>query len=127
MAAPVLVIDDDAAIAGILADTLDGDGYVVEAVTSRQEAVTRVTASGPEGYCLVMSDSFSRPPEAPFVWLDEVRTLTTAPVVIASAHPATVFPRWAERGCAAFLPKPIELDELTPLVVALCGWPEQDS
>ncbi len=124
MAAPLLVIDDDAAIAMILVDTLDEEGYVVEAATSRQEALARLTTGGPERYCLVLSDSFSRPPDDPFMWLEQVRTRTSAPVVIVSAHPERVFNGWDARGFAAFLAKPFDLDVLTALVRSVCGWAE---
>jgi DNA-binding response OmpR family regulator len=59
-----------------------------------------------------------------FGWLDQIRTRTAAPVVIVSAHPASVFAGWAERGYAAVLPKPFDIEALSALVRLLCGAPD---
>lgn len=52
-------------------------------------------------------------------WQEEVRAHTTAPVVIVSAHTASVFRGWQDRGFAGLLTKPFDLDMLVALVAAL--------
>lgn len=120
---PLLIIDDDAAIADMVATSLADDGYAVEATTSTQDALDRLAAHGPDGYCGVISDSFCRPPADPFIWLAELRTRTTAPVIVSSGYPERRFSAWQERGFAAFLAKPFDLDALTALVTSRCGPP----
>lgn len=125
-ARPLLIIDDDAAIAAVIVSALEDDGYAVAAATSSQEARRLLEAHGPEGFALVMSDSFTTSSAEAFTWLAEVRTLTRAPVVISSAHPASAFPGWPERGFDGMLPKPFDLDDLAAVVVGLCGRPEPE-
>lgn len=120
---PLLVIDDDAAITNMVATALADDGYAVEAVTSTQDALDRLAVHGPDGYCVVISDSFSRPPADPFIWLAELRTRTTAPVIVFSGYPEGLFNAWQARGFAAFLAKPCDIETLTALVSAHCGAP----
>src|SRR5690348_2005078 len=84
---PLLLVEDDAAIAEVVAAILAKEGYAVQTAGSPAEA-QRLLALRPDGYGLVLSDSFVQPPADPFTWLEEVRGHTAAPVVIVSAHAA---------------------------------------
>src|SRR5690348_9225218 len=101
---PLLLVEDDAAIAAVLVETFADEGYAVQTAGSPQEARRLLVASRPHDYALVLSDSFIQSPADPFTWLDEVRARTTAPVVIFSAHVASVFRGWQDRGFAGLLP-----------------------
>lgn len=93
----------------------------MEAATSSRDALARFAAHGPDGYCAVISDSFSRPPADPFIGLAELRARTTAPVIVSSGYAEGRFSGWQARGFAAFLAKPFDIEALTALVAACCG------
>jgi DNA-binding NtrC family response regulator len=122
---PLLLVEDDAAIAQVVVDLLADEGFAVQTAGSAAEA-QRLLALRPEGYALVLSDSFVQPPADPFTRLEEVRSHTTAPVVIVSAHAASLFTGWQDRGFAGLLPKPFDLDTLLDLVAALLPLAQPD-
>ncbi len=114
---PLLLVEDDAAIAEVVVEVLAEEGYAVQTAGS-PAAARRLLALRPDGYALVLSDSFVQPPADPFTWLEEVRGHTAAPVVIFSAHAESLFTGWQDRGFAGLLPKPFDLDTLLALVAA---------
>lgn len=113
--AAILVVEDDADIRMALADVLLEEGYQV-----------RVAANGAEGLT-----ELSRDPKPQLVLLDLMmpvlngwqfrkaqqanEQLAHIPVVIVSAD-ATAHKQASEIGAAAFLQKPVELDELLSTV-----------
>ncbi len=115
----VLVIEDDAAIAGLFAEVLTEEGYGVECALSQRDALA-LLRSTPIAPCLVLSRAFVTAHGDPYVWLDLVRGHTRAPVVICARSSAQHFAEYRERGYAGFLAEPFDLEDLTAQIVSLC-------
>lgn len=115
----VLVIEDDAAIAGLFAEALTEEGYGVECALSQHDALA-LLRSAPYTPCLVLSRAFVTAHGDPYVWLDLVRGHTRAPVVICARSSAQHFADYRERGYAGFLAEPFDLEDLTAQLVSLC-------
>ncbi len=118
--APVLVVDDDRAVAGLLALFLQRLGLVVTVAHSHDEAAERLAdggwsllvtdlqltdAHGREGYALLAQSRRESP---------HTRTI----LVSGSADP-TVAHEAREHGADLFLPKPISFAELSSSVRSL--------
>ena len=83
MGARLLVIEDDDAVAALFSEVLGCKGYVVQCVGSPEEARRLLLEAGPDAVHVVLSNPFGEP-DAPYAWLDQLRTLTGAPIVICS-------------------------------------------
>jgi CheY-like chemotaxis protein len=111
MAHSILVVDDDRAIAAVLADLLIEEGYAGRFVCSGQDALTQIAQERPE---LVLSD----------VSMPEIDGLTLirrlreegdqTPVVLMSG----VYPEIDLPG-VQFLPKPFDFQDLLRVVEQL--------
>lgn len=110
--APILVVDDDPAILGTVADILDLEGYLVQTAQNGQEALLRLRETRP---ALVLLDmrmpvmdgwGFSRALAAEGIKL---------PIIVMTA--ARDARAWAaEIGAEAFVAKPFELPDLLDAV-----------
>jgi CheY-like chemotaxis protein len=117
----VLVLEDDAAVAALLAGVLTEEGYTVTGCSSPQDGLALLRCTGPHAFQLVLSNPFA-PPQDPYAFLEQLRPLTAAPIVICSAAPA-LFAQSQTRGYAAFLAAPFNLNDLLTVVQALCPVP----
>jgi CheY-like chemotaxis protein len=112
-AARVLVVDDEAAVARLAAEMLEGAGYEAEAVTEPQAALARLEGGG--RFDLVFSDVLM---PGGMSGLDlargVVRRWPGVPVLLATGDPAD-----AEHGGFPVLRKPYATAELALAVAAL--------
>jgi signal transduction histidine kinase len=69
----LLLIGDDDAIADVLAGILDHQGYAVERVVSRQDALTQFLTPDADGFDVVLTIPLA--PGAPSAWLDQLAEL----------------------------------------------------
>jgi CheY-like chemotaxis protein len=113
----ILVVDDDPAILGAVAELLDLEGYPVECVSNGAEALKAVEAQQPR---LVLLDM--RMPVLDgwgFARAVRDRGLDLPIVVMTAAQDAR---RWAEEiGAAGYLAKPFELMDLLTAVETVGG------
>jgi two-component system response regulator QseB len=116
MATWILVIEDDEAIAEVLHQVLSDEGYTVEHARSPQQARALLAAPDAASWDLIISDASLARNGNPLAWLNELRALTAVPIVIVSAWPQALLADYAERGFAAVLEKPFDLDDLLAVV-----------
>ena len=119
----VLLVENDAAIAGLFEIILEDEGYAVQRVTTRRDALAALAAPRPNAVDLVLSIPFTDPLDAPYLWLDHLRRQTSTPIVICARCPALFYADHRERGYAAFLEEPFDVQQLIDLVAALCPDP----
>ncbi len=119
----VLLVESDAVIADLLETILKDEGYTVERAATPRGALVALALRGPSAFDLVLSIPFADPLNDPYAWLDHLRTRTQIPIVICARCPALFYPDHRERGYAAFLEEPFELQQLIDLVAALCPGP----
>lgn len=122
MCARVLLIDDDETLGAVVAEVLTDEGFTVARAVSRQQARDQLALAS-EPFDLVLSDSFRPVGMSPYIWLDELKTLTSASVMILSGWQAEAFADWQERGFVAVLLKPFDLDELLTVVKRVVAAP----
>jgi two-component system KDP operon response regulator KdpE len=109
----VLVVDDDDDIGALISEVLAGEGYAsVQAASADHAREVLATAT----FGLVISDSFRHMGGDAYAWLDEARTLTSAPIIIASAWSRTTYADYADHGFAALLQKPFDIADLMTAV-----------
>ena len=114
----ILVVEDHAPAAEMVADFLGDEGYDVVAAVELPAAEAALAA---RRFDLVLCDSLRRSTTGLLTdrWaaLERVRDLAgDAPVVLLTAYRPDYFADWRERGFAALLPKPFRLDELLATV-----------
>jgi CheY-like chemotaxis protein len=113
----VLVIDDDATVRSMLAETLRGEGYAVDQAANGTEGLDRLRAETPD---LILLD-IHMPGLDGIGFLDEYRQRSSAveiPIVIVTATPE--LPEAAsELGIKAVLTKPFDIGLLTAMVERL--------
>jgi DNA-binding NtrC family response regulator len=114
----ILVIDDDAAIRGLLRDLLEDEGYAVRLATTHDEAFA---ALGREQFALVLTDTagkaFTADDAACWAQLGRVRDAAGAtPTLICSAHGRERFADYAAHGFAGLITKPFDLDAIAATV-----------
>jgi CheY-like chemotaxis protein len=119
----ILVADDDAAIAALVREVLEGEGYRVRVAPTRAAALAALAAGR---YALILTDTEGVPvaDDGP-AHLRSVEAVLAAagdtPVVIFSAHAPGAFDGHRERGFAGLVSKPFDLDDLLRAVAALIG------
>ncbi len=115
MASEILLVEDRESLRSMLAETLCGEGYRVEAVATGDEAVRRLSEG--RRYALVLTDlklpgadglavldaALANDPSVPVVLLTGYGTIETAVTAM-------------KRGAADFLNKPVDVDLLLLLV-----------
>jgi CheY-like chemotaxis protein len=116
MSISILIIEDDEAIAEVVRQVLSDEGYSVERARSLQQARTLLTAPDAVSWDLVLSDAVLASDGDKLSRLNDLRALTRAPIVILSGWPQTLFADYAERGFAAVVAKPFDLDDLVAVV-----------
>ncbi len=106
---PVLVVEDDPYLLGLIVDVLTIEGYNVVGAKNGAEALKAVSAARPSVVLLDMQ----MPVLNGWEFVEQVRLsgLDFPIVVMTAAHNAS---SWAaDLGAADFLGKPFDLDELT--------------
>jgi CheY-like chemotaxis protein len=113
----VLLVDDDEDLRDSIGDLLRQKGYVVE--TAEDGSAALATLARTAAPCIVLLD-LVMPGMDGWKFLAVVQadpTMSSIPIVIASAHAATHPPI----GIAGVLHKPFDLDELFDVVARHCG------
>ncbi len=119
----ILIIEDDEATAEVMRQVLADEGYTVEHAASPRQARALLSAGDAASWDLVISDAVLTGDGDPRAWLNELRVLTAAPVVIVTGWLQALFADYAERGFAAVVAKPFDLDELLGIVQRQVGAP----
>ncbi|MCA1598098.1 MAG: hypothetical protein LC769_03605 [Chloroflexi bacterium] len=57
----------------------------------------------------------------PYQWLDDLRALVRAPIIVCARWPARLFADYRAHGLDAFVEAPFDLDDLLGLTAALCA------
>jgi CheY-like chemotaxis protein len=110
---PIIVVDDDEAVAGIIACLLVDEGYPVVVAHNGLEAMERLVTCQPRMILLDMQ--MPRMDGQTFVARYRQQPAPHAPIIVMSA--AYDLRLWAKRlGAQAFLPKPFDLDHMLDLV-----------
>ncbi len=121
MGAIILVVDDEAAIRGTMAEFLSGEGYTVEQAGNGREALQKLDSMG-QGPALMLLDMMM--PEMTGAQLLDVLyardALGALPVVVISAADVT---KRQMRGARSLLQKPMTLGALMRVVTEFCGAP----
>jgi PAS domain S-box-containing protein len=103
--AHVLVVEDDAAAAGLLEEWLTQDGYAVELAASGEEALARIDARTPDVVCLDIRLAGELDGWEMLARMKAGRDTAGIPVVVCTGGNGR--DRAAALGAANFLPKPI--------------------
>jgi PAS domain S-box-containing protein len=113
----ILTVDDEPALAELIASLLRVDGHAVVAVNSGAAALDRL---GTESFDLVITD-MGMPGMDGWELTDQVRSrYPTVPIIIASGWGSQITPDEArERGIRAVVPKPYRLRDLRSAIAAL--------
>ena len=114
----ILVVGDDAEVATLLHDLLGAAGYRVLAAATSPAAVATLRAFRVR---LVIADALP-PAQGAERWSALAPLLAAAgavPVILCSARDPEEYADYADRGCAAFLAKPFDVDALLALVASL--------
>ena len=112
----ILLIEDDADIGALIAEFLQGEGY---RVTRADSAAAGLAALARGRFALVLTDGFVNQATDASRWtvVEQVRRAAhDTPVIICTAHTARDFAGATERGFAALLSKPFDLDDLLALI-----------
>jgi two-component system response regulator MprA len=119
----VLLVEDDPLITEMIADELLQRGYHVETAANGADALERVAAQRPDAIVL----DLMLPILHGWDFVDHYREHTSGelvPIVVVSAAGAVT--RSMERmGVKAFLPKPLNLEELVQRLTEITGEPAQ--
>lgn len=104
----VLIVDDDADLAAIVARYLESEGFVVKGVVTAVEAYAALTT---QAFDLVLLD-INLPDEDGFVVCRELRRVSAVPIIFASARTSeTDRVEGLDTGGDDYLPKPYSLRE----------------
>jgi CheY-like chemotaxis protein len=107
----VLVVDDDAAIRGLVEEALAFEGYRTETAPTTDEALATVDERTPQ---LIVLD-MKMPDDGPRFEAELKKRSLRAPIIATSA--STEGPQWAEEiGAHAFLSKPFDIEDLRTAV-----------
>lgn len=86
--ARILLIEDDAAVANLVATILEAEGYAVTHAATPDETRRLLSGRGPTAFDLVLSTPFTHAPAAPYVWFDELCAYTRAHRDLCALPPA---------------------------------------
>ncbi|HLX34368.1 MAG TPA: response regulator [Candidatus Limnocylindrales bacterium] len=119
MAAPVLLVEDDASLRGILARYLRGRGLRIEEAASVEDALEAIEHGVRPG--LVLLD-VNLPGDNGWDLLrsGRLRAAGNPPVIVTSAVPVSP-KKLAEFDVAGYLPKPCPLDAIVDTIERLLG------
>jgi DNA-binding NtrC family response regulator len=107
----VLVVDDDAAIRGLVAQALEFEGFQIETAGTTDEALATVKERAPQ---LIVLD-MKMPDDGPRFEAELKKRSLHAPIVATSA--SLEGPQWAASiGAHAFLAKPFDIADLRTAV-----------
>ena len=115
----VLVVDDDADIAAVVIEALSLEGFATAHARSPRDVLALFAEHGPDAFEIVFSDPFWDRRDDPYAWLDRLRAVTNASIVICTRDRISLFAAYREHGCAAVLQEPFDLRALTALATAL--------
>jgi len=118
----VLIVEDDAAIRGLLEDILHVSGYAVAVARSGAEALVGMRERPPD---LVLLD-LMLPDMNGWTFLqvrEHERALASAPVLVISAAGPTGIARAQELGAPVFLAKPFDIGNLLTEIQRLLAGP----
>ncbi len=104
----ILVVEDDRALAELLVEELEAEGYLARACSSAEEALERLAAQSPD---LVVSD-LQLPGKDGLALLEDLRALDARPAVLMISAYGTVDRAVAalKAGADNFLTKPLDMD-----------------
>jgi two-component system response regulator MprA len=115
--ARILVVDDDAALRGIISDALRQDGYEVETVCNGLQALTACRKQPPDAMVLDLAMPVMDGPALMRTLREQTRWSQIPVLVISGRHaPEVVSERLGARAC---LGKPLDLCDLLASVEAL--------
>jgi CheY-like chemotaxis protein len=117
---PVLVIEDDATIAGIVAGVLGDEGYQVVVARDGVEALERIAAQAPR--LILLDMRMPRVNGWEFAAAYRARTEVPAPIVVITAG-RDASQKAREIGADAYIAKPFDIDDVVSLVARLVGAP----
>jgi CheY-like chemotaxis protein len=123
----VLVIEDDEAIAALLVDVLTEEGYIPTVRTTPDAALALLRSEGCGAFHLVLSNPFAESQACPYAFVEHLRALTAAPIVICSAAPPRRYADYHTRGYAGFLAEPFDLTDLIPFSEPWPDWRPSES
>lgn len=106
----ILVVDDDAAIAELITDVLEEEGYTVQVASNGAVALKMIAAAPP---ALLLLD-LTMPVVSGDVVITELATSPFATIPIVAMTAARVQPESLR--VAVFLPKPFAIDDLVACV-----------
>jgi CheY-like chemotaxis protein len=116
----ILVVDDEYALAEILAELLQSEGYRVVSATNGKDGLARLKTENPD---LILTDLMM-----PIVdgreLVRSARALpqfASTPVILMSASTKAVAMADASLGIAAFVRKPFQWEDLLATIVRLIG------
>lgn len=115
----LLLVEDDPTIGDLLLEFLGGEGYDATLARSADEGLALLTVAR---FDLVITDGFAgyAGGEGRWALVEQIRRAACpTPVLICTAHSESFFAGARERGFAALLTKPFDLDALAILVARL--------
>lgn len=118
---PLLIVEDDPAIQDLVVLVLIEAGYVVEAVTRPERAVTLLVERGPAAFAAVITRPFITPQDDRYLWLRRLQAVTTVPIIITVRWPASWFADYRERGYAGLIQQPSAPEEIVARVNSVLG------
>ena len=116
----VLVVEDDANVREVIAETLEGEGYDVISAANGLEAL-RCLRGALTPPCLILLD-LMMPVMDGWQFRDEQKkdpSIALVPVVVLSAHGDLT----TSIDATGYLSKPIKLDPLLKVIARFCGLP----
>lgn len=112
----ILIVEDDATIARVVAEALEGWGYETACAEDFGDVMSVFSTFGPQ---LVLLD-LSLPQRSGFYWCEEIRKESSVPIVFISSAADNMNQVMAlHRGADDFIAKPFDLTVLVAKVQAL--------
>ncbi|PTL76465.1 response regulator [Vitiosangium sp. GDMCC 1.1324] len=117
---PILIVDDEFGIAEAIQDLLRDEGYRTAHAINGLQALEQMAVERP---VLVLLDYMMPVMKGPELLeaMGKDPNLSGIPVVMMSASPPE---SWIHLPCAAFLPKPFDLEQLLNTVYRFAGQPK---
>ena len=115
MGKSILIVEDDPATLGMIVQALSEEGYILYTARTLAEALSRVSELSID---LILCDSLTTTPDGRYSVLNQIKAITTKPLIIVTAHSSNLYEDYKELGFAGILFKPFGLDELFAIVSA---------